>query len=120
MNCEQLIVLTTAALSILAADFAFAKDYYEILGIPRNASDRQIKKAFRKMAVKYHPDKNKSKDAEEKFREVAQGKIDLCNICTSVFFYDSFYVNFNSFFKIKILYAVCFPHFIFSIQSDAP
>jgi len=75
MNCEQFIVLTTAALSILAADFSLAKkSYYDILGVPRNASDRQIKKAFRKMAVKYHPDKNKSKDAEEKFREIAQGK----------------------------------------------
>lgn len=76
MNCEQFIVLTTAALSILAADLSFAKkSYYEILGISRNASDRQIKKAFRKLAVKYHPDKNKSKDAEEKFREIAQGKL---------------------------------------------
>lgn len=74
MNCEQLVVLVTAAFSILAADLALAKDYYHILGIPRSASDRQIKKAFRKLAVKYHPDKNKSKDAETKFREVAEGK----------------------------------------------
>lgn len=77
MNYEQLFVLTTAALSVLAADYALAKDYYQILGVPKNASDRQIKKAFRKMAVKYHPDKNKSKDAEEKFREVAQGKLNV-------------------------------------------
>lgn len=51
-----------------------AKDYYEVLGIKRNANDREIKKAFRRLAVQYHPDKNKEKGAEEKFREIAEGK----------------------------------------------
>src|SRR3954463_3482118 len=47
------------------------KDYYETLGVPRNASDADIKKAFRKLAREYHPDvaKNK-KQAEEKFKEL--------------------------------------------------
>lgn len=49
-----------------------AKDYYQLLGVTRDASERDIKKAFRKLAVKYHPDKNKAKDAEEKFREIAK------------------------------------------------
>ncbi len=49
------------------------KDYYKILGVNRDATDRQVKKAFRKLAIKYHPDKNKSKDAEAKFREIAEG-----------------------------------------------
>ncbi|CAG2179251.1 unnamed protein product, partial [Oppiella nova] len=49
-----------------------AKDYYSLLGVGRDASVRDIKKAFRKLAVKYHPDKNKAKDAEEKFQEIAR------------------------------------------------
>ena len=75
MNCDNFVLLVTAAFSILASiDLAFAKDYYKILGISRDASDREIKKAFRKLAVKYHPDKNKQKDAEAKFREIAEGR----------------------------------------------
>ena len=47
------------------------RDYYEVLGLQKGASDDEIKKAFRKMAMKYHPDKNPGdKSAEEKFKEV--------------------------------------------------
>lgn len=52
--------------------FAKKKDYYELLGVKRNAKEKDIKKAFRKLAIKYHPDKNKDPDAEKTFIEIAK------------------------------------------------
>ena len=46
------------------------RDYYEILGVQRNASEDDIKKAFRRLARQYHPDVNKEKSAEARFKEI--------------------------------------------------
>ena len=56
------------------------RDYYEVLGVNKNANSDQIKSAYRKLAVKYHPDKNKNdKSAEEKFKEASEAYHVLSN-----------------------------------------
>jgi len=55
------------------------RDYYEVLGLQKGASDEEIKKAYRKLAVKYHPDKNPGdKTAEEQFKELGEAYEVLC------------------------------------------
>lgn len=68
--------LTLAVLTVLLLQYiklsAGQKNYYKSLGIDRGATDREIKKAFRKLALKYHPDKSSEPGAEAKFREIAE------------------------------------------------
>jgi len=48
------------------------KDYYEVLGVPKEASEKDIKSAYRKLAMKYHPDRSDAADAEERFKEISE------------------------------------------------
>lgn len=84
MKTGQNTVMATALSAVTFAVCIFMitelilakKDYYDILGVPKDATERQIKKAFHKLAMKYHPDKNKSPDSEVRFREIAEGMVD--------------------------------------------
>ncbi|KAG7173155.1 dnaJ homolog subfamily B member 9-like isoform X2 [Homarus americanus] len=67
----DLLFLWSCFFLTLVAIVSCARDYYEILGVTRDADEKEIKKAFRRLAIQYHPDKNKEKDAVEKFRELA-------------------------------------------------
>jgi molecular chaperone DnaJ len=51
---------------------ASKRDYYDVLGVPRSASGEELKRAYRRLARQYHPDVNKSADAEERFKEVSE------------------------------------------------
>ena len=55
------------------------KNYYDILNINKEATDDEIKKAYKKMALKYHPDRNNSPDASEKFKEISEAYQILIN-----------------------------------------
>lgn len=71
MNLNALLPFVTCVLwTIVSCE----EDYYSILGVSKKASNKDIKKAFRKLAMQYHPDKNKDPDAEEKFRQIAEGE----------------------------------------------
>ena len=87
-------------LILLLACYVEAKNYYKILGVKRDASEKEIKKAFREKAKLYHPDKNDSPNAEQKFRELAEAyeilsdfkkrkaydkKVSLCILVTYLF-----------------------------------
>ena len=67
------------------------RDYYEVLGVSKTASQDEIKSAFRKLAKKYHPDVSKEENAAEKFKEAQEAyavlsdeqkrRLDICNRC---------------------------------------
>ena len=65
-----LFMLLWAALQGMVT-LAAGKDYYKILDVPRNAKPADIKKAYRKLSLKYHPDKNSSPDAAAKFADIS-------------------------------------------------
>ena len=55
------------------------KDFYDILGVSKSASEQEIKKAYRKLALQWHPDRNKSTEATEKFKEINEAYEILSN-----------------------------------------
>ena len=60
------------------------RDYYEILGVPKTSSKDEIKKAYRKVAMKFHPDRNPdNKEAEDKFKEAAEAYSVLSKIAST-------------------------------------
>ena len=66
----------TFLILLLCAPFYLCEedDYYKVLDVSRDASEKDIKRAFRKLAVQYHPDKNPDPDARAKFEKIANGK----------------------------------------------
>lgn len=71
----SIVLLTLVLWSCLELSSQEKQDYYELLGVERNATPQEIKRAFRKKAAKYHPDKNKSSGAEKMFKEINEGKM---------------------------------------------
>jgi len=68
MDFKSIILLFIVSCSVVYAK----KDYYKVLDVDRSASQKDIKKAFRNLALKYHPDKNPDEDTSRKFREIAE------------------------------------------------
>ena len=75
-SSSSLLLLLLALVTVLniAPALSQSKDYYKSLGLTKDATDKEIKKAFRKLAIQFHPDKNSDEGAEEKFKEIAEGE----------------------------------------------
>jgi molecular chaperone DnaJ len=54
------------------------REYYEVLGVPENATKEQVKAVYRQLALRYHPDRNKNPKAQEKFKEITQAYAEAC------------------------------------------
>ena len=68
------LVLFAVQVQVQSLSLELRKSYYDTLDVQKTATDRQIQKAFHRLAVKFHPDKNKSAEAETIFRDIVEGK----------------------------------------------
>ena len=80
-----------SVLSLCNLTFLVAADHYDTLGVSKTATDKEIKKAFRRLAAKLHPDKNPDnpEEAEKKFVKIAEGEekkisYDYANLCITL------------------------------------
>ncbi|XP_073325059.1 dnaJ homolog subfamily B member 9-like [Pagrus major] len=79
MQVAAVLPLLLLLSEVLPAASETSRKYYETLSVEPTATDSQIKKSFRTLAIKYHPDKNKSADAEKTFREIVEAYKVLSN-----------------------------------------
>jgi len=78
-SCKILLLLFLSSFLVAPSISGSSQNYYDVLNVDRDATRKEIKAAFRNLAIKYHPDKNSSPDAEEKFREIAEAYEVLSN-----------------------------------------
>lgn len=99
-------------------------DYYRILQVDKNASDDDLKKAYRKLAMKWHPDKNPNnkREAEAKFKQISEAYEVSTNNPLSIFYFIGVSVLFSFSFRLVAIVesneslCLCFPLFLFAIR----